>query len=65
MKDKNRKRIIAAAIDMYAINSDDDIEIDEDAAIDPNRERGFWVQARVYVRASDVKRTEELWGVPA
>lgn len=65
MKDKNRRRIIAAAIDLYAIDSDDDIEIDDDAAIDPNKERGFWVQARVYVRASDVHRTERLWGKPS
>lgn len=47
---------IALAREQYAIGSDDDIEVDEDAcaSADPDEETGsVWVQAWVYVRKDE------------
>lgn len=40
--------------EMYADPSDDGIEIDEGAEVTDNEEDGAWVQARTFVRYSDV-----------
>ena len=44
------KAIRATARKLYADHSDDDIEIDDNAAVHRNDEGGAWVRAWVYVR---------------
>jgi hypothetical protein len=45
---QEHRRLLARARDSYAVGSDDDIEIDEDAAISKG-EGGSWVAAWVWV----------------
>lgn len=57
-----REQVLEAARDLYAVGSNDDVEIDDDAKIsmdetDPD-DRRFWVQAWVYVREEDLRPVE-------
>ncbi|WP_155837275.1 hypothetical protein [Herminiimonas sp. CN] len=46
----NNYEIRQLAIEFWADGSDNDIEIDDNAAVRPNDEGGAWVAAWVYVR---------------
>jgi hypothetical protein len=54
VNDPRRMPAIVAAQEEYAIPSDDNIEIDDDAMIADSGD-GIWVQAWVYVRNEDIK----------
>lgn len=49
-----REHILGVARATYAAGSDDDIEIDDTAKIEPAGDEGLWVQAWVYLRVEDV-----------
>jgi hypothetical protein len=51
--DEIDKLYVAKAQDEYATGSDDDVEIDDDAMVDPT-EDGAWVYGRVFVRNNAV-----------
>lgn len=51
LKSTNRARILAAALSAY---DSDSTEIYPDAEISRSDDRGFWIEARVYVSACDV-----------
>lgn len=46
----DRQPLIDRAKAEYAVGSDDDIEIDEDAAFSRSDDKGWWVSAWVFVR---------------
>lgn len=46
--DKDRAKLVEQARELYALGSDDDIEVDEDARFSV-AEAGTWVQAWVWV----------------
>jgi hypothetical protein len=54
LNDPRRMPAIVAAQEEYAIPSDDNIEIDDDAMLADSGD-GIWVQAWVYVRNEDIK----------
>ena len=53
---KERARI--AAMNLYALNSDNDIEIMADAKVTKSADEGLWIEARLYVRLSDIEANQ-------
>jgi hypothetical protein len=49
-----RQRLLQAARERYAYESDDDIEVDDNAHMHHNGEQGYWVQAWCYVPQDEV-----------
>lgn len=55
----SKSDIRSTAQAMYADPSDDDIEVDDDAPIHPSDDGGYWVQAWVFVRLTDLEKDDE------
>lgn len=49
------EKAVEFAIDSYASPSDGDISVHSDATAEESGDGGFWVEARVYVRLSDIE----------
>lgn len=55
LKPRNRQRLLNEARISYCHDSDDDVEVDDNALIHRSGNRGMWVAAWVYVPASNLK----------
>lgn len=57
--DKQKPDIIAFAQKAYADDSNNDVEVFDDAEVTQAGDAGFWVTARVYVPLDAIKRQEQ------